>query len=104
MRFRVLALTCILLITGCATGYQKYSWAGGYKDKSVGDNKYLVEYYGNGTTSPQTVDEFWNKRASEVCPNGFNVLEEAGGANQGSFTSGTTTFSHPWKKATISCK
>ena len=95
-----LALSC----TACATGYQQYTWSGGYKDKELGDGKYLVEYFGNGTTSQHTVAMFWGQRANELCPNGFEILDDEDGQNSGSFTSGSTSFSHPWKKATIKCK
>ena len=99
----VLIICCCIFMSACAASYQKYTWSGGYKDQDLGDGKYLVEYYGNGTTSSQTVDMYWKQRADEVCPSGFKLLDEKDGKNTGSFTSGATTFSHPWKKATIEC-
>ena len=102
MKYYTFLAVILSFVSGCATGYQKYTWSGGYKDKLVGENEYLVEYYGNGTTSPQTVESFWNQRASEICPNGFEIIDNKEGESSGSF--GATTFSHPWKKARIKCQ
>lgn len=104
MKLNTFLIICSMLVSGCATGYQKHTWSGGYKDSMVGENEYFVEYYGNGTTSPQIVESFWNQRASEICPSGFDIIENREGENSGSFTNGATTFSHPWKKATIRCR
>jgi len=100
---KLTALTLIALLTSCATGYQPYTWSGGYKDTKIEENKFQVEYYGNGTTSPQALETYWNQRAQELCPNGFDILQENNGANQANFGTGTS-FQHPWKKATIQCK
>jgi hypothetical protein len=97
-------LLCACL-SACATGYQKYSLTGGYKDKDLGDGKYLVEYYGNGTTSEETVEEYWSQRASELCPSGFETLDTENGANDGGFlVGGAVSIAHPWKKSVIHCR
>lgn len=104
MKFLALITGCILL-SGCATGYQAYTWSGGYKDKALGKNHYLVEYYGNGTTSIEMLNMFWNTRAVELCPNGYDVVDENKGKTDGGiFLGGVTSIDHPWLKAEIQCK
>jgi len=63
-------LFVVLILSGCATGYQKYGWTGGYKEKPLGENKYELTYQGNGTTSYATVSEYWHRRAKELCNDG----------------------------------
>ncbi len=103
MKYIGIILT-VSLLGGCATGYQAHTWSGGYKDKEIGTDHYYVEYLGNGTTSRETVNAYWGKRASELCPNGYNELSPKTGEND-SFAMGTAgvTFDHPWEKAEIKC-
>lgn len=104
MKFVAIITGCIFL-TGCATGYQAHTWSGGYKDKKLDDNHYLVEYYGNGTTSVEMLKEFWGKRASELCPNGYDALDENNGKTDGGiFLGGIVSIAHPWLKSEIQCK
>ena len=103
MKF-IVSITGCLFLAGCATGYQSHTWSGGYKDKELGENHYRVEYYGNGTTSTKMLKQFWDKRASELCPNGYTeISSELGKSN--SYAAGTSgvSFNHPWKKSEIKC-
>ncbi|MBU2987136.1 hypothetical protein KO528_17350 [Saccharophagus degradans] len=101
---KIIIVSICLILCSCATGYQKYSWAGGYKDKDLGDGVHLVEYFGNGTHTPATVEMYWLQRANEICSNGFEVIEGEDGANEGAaFSGGAMSIAHPWKKAKIKC-
>lgn len=97
-------------ISGCVTGYQAYTWSGGYKDKSLGDGKYYVEYLGNGSTSTELVLQRWEQRSSELCPNGYEIISNSAGENSGTTAGmvGTTvipiSFSHPYIQGEIQCK
>jgi hypothetical protein len=102
---RLILCTFFIVLVGCATGYQKHTWSGGFKDKKIDENHYMVEYYGNGTTSRETVEDFWQKRASELCPSGFSIVESITGANDGGiFVGPAVSIKHPWKKSEIKCK
>jgi len=84
--------------------HRRYTWSGGYKDTDLGEGKYLVEYFGNGTVSRATVEAFWERRANEVCPKGFDLVRDEKGKNDGGiFVSPAVTIDHPWKKAVIKC-
>jgi len=94
----------IILLTACATGYQPHTWSGGYKDKQIGEDHYYVEYFGNGTTSAETVNLYWDRRAKELCPNGYTeVISKEGKNNSVAVGTAGVSFDHPWKKAEIEC-
>jgi hypothetical protein len=104
MKYLALITGCVLL-TGCATGYQAHTWSGGYKDKELGENNYMVEYYGNGTTSTEMLKTFWSKRALELCPNGYDVMGENKGKSYGCiFLCFISSIDLPVLKADIQCK
>lgn len=79
IQLRMLFLLLILVHAGCVTQYQPYGVTGGYEDKKIGDNKYMVEFQGNGYTSHSTVLSYAKRRALELCQqNGYEnyqVLE-----------------------------
>jgi hypothetical protein len=54
-------------MAGCATPYKEYGSMGGYSDRNLGNGKYLVKFVGNGFTSPEIVQQHWDRRASELC-------------------------------------
>ena len=71
----------IILISGCAaTPYQPMSTStkpvGGYLDKKVGPNEYHLQYSGNGFSKIETIITYWNQRANELCPKGFDLLDQ----------------------------
>lgn len=100
----VVAIFLTTLLTACATGYQAHTWSGGYKDQKLSEGHYYLEYLGNGTTSRETVNAYWDRRANELCPSGYTELSSKVGEND-SVAVGTAgvTFDHPWKKAEIKC-
>lgn len=58
--------TTIFGITGCATMYQSLGMTGGYTDKQLGPDKYLVTFNGNGFTSPMRASDFALMRGAEL--------------------------------------
>lgn len=54
-------------LVGCATGYKAKGYSGGYYDRKMGANKWLVGFSGNGYTSRSTAQEYAFKRAEELC-------------------------------------
>lgn len=76
MKTKILALLVVMLGTGCATGYGPDGWSGGYYDRKVGKNKYLVGFNGNGYTSTKTAQGYAFQRAEELCQEqGFSNFE-----------------------------
>lgn len=64
----VLLAALPLLLAGCATvtPYQPRGYTGGYQERQVGENRYYVEFFGNGKTSRDTVMVYWLHRCAEL--------------------------------------
>ena len=103
-------LSILVFLVSCTTGYKKHSWDGGYKDEDLGNGKFKVEYFGNGTTSQELVLERWHQRSSELCPDGYSVIKsetKEEEINTAFFSGGVLVpFStvHPEAKGEIQCK
>lgn len=73
IRFTI-ATFIVLLLSACAaaTPYQADGgfWGnglGGYKDKKLADKRYWIRFIGNGFTELNTVENYWHRRATELC-------------------------------------
>jgi hypothetical protein len=69
-RFLSAAVPLMLILSGCATGYQQKSmwWDGlGYTDEKIGDGVYRVTYLANAITPPESTMKYWHARARELC-------------------------------------
>lgn len=75
----ILLSLVLVLITSCATTYQRSGFAGGYESYQVSDNIYMVTFSGNGYTSNQQAWLFFLTRAAEIAReagySGFYVIE-----------------------------
>jgi hypothetical protein len=69
-------LCSVIFILGCATEYGPSGLLGGYKAKVLADGNIELIFSGNRATSTQTISLYWDRRASELCPNGYIVLEK----------------------------
>lgn len=68
------------LAKGDPTPYQPFGVAeGGYADWHVAGDIYHVEFAGNLDTSHETIIEYWNRRAKELCvENGYTDFKQLG--------------------------
>jgi hypothetical protein len=62
----VIGLAVVLLLQGCATGYQPLSARGGYSERRIADDIYEVVFSGNGKTPKATVDRYFIYRCAEL--------------------------------------
>ena len=72
-------IAVLVLLCACATPYQPRQQAmpaGGYQEEQLDDGVYLVHFSGNGHSKLDTVIRYWNRRALELCPAGFTLLEQ----------------------------
>ncbi|CAG1014460.1 hypothetical protein ANAEL_04985 [Anaerolineales bacterium] len=67
IHLRLAALAITTLISACATPYQASGMTGGYEERKLGDGRYWLKFLGNGYTEPQTVEQYWSRRAGELC-------------------------------------
>lgn len=87
-------LMLVSLLTSCATPYQPEGLRGGYSDVSVGSNKYLVSFRGNGYTGPTTVYQYALQRAKELCNEkgftDFQILDKESVSQDYQYNGGTS--------------
>jgi hypothetical protein len=82
---------------------------GGYEEKKLSEGRYWLKFLGNGFTSPETVREYWNRRAGELCGGrSFKEGASAGYDTKTSFVvlaSGAypTTDRYPVVQGTVEC-
>lgn len=55
-----------LALGGCATSYGPHGMTGGYKERQLDDNTYIVSFFGNGHTGGQQVWNYWIYRCAEL--------------------------------------
>ncbi|WP_075186199.1 CC0125/CC1285 family lipoprotein [Teredinibacter haidensis] len=73
MKYLVLIMCFTLL--GCTTAYGPNNLTGGYKEKKLDENSYIVSFFGNGYTSEQQVWNYWIYRCAELTiEKGFEVF------------------------------
>lgn len=64
------------MVVGCATAYQPKSYTGGFEDINLGQGKHEITFFGNGYSKKNQLQYYNKKRSAELCPNGFNLLNE----------------------------
>jgi len=86
----ILALGAVLVLSGCATGYQSTGLTGGYSDTQLAPDVYRVVFRGNGYTAPERAQDFALLRASELTlQRGFTcfaIIDERHSTSPSSFT------------------
>lgn len=63
---RIAILFAALILTGCATPYQRVGFTGGYSETQLGENIFQVSFRGNGYTSCERASDFSLLRAAEL--------------------------------------
>lgn len=69
------------LCCGCRTPYQSMGFTGGYRDQQIGPNEYEITVKVNGFTDRGTALEYLHRRADELCPAGYDIMDRAAGDN-----------------------
>lgn len=59
-------VTLCLILSACTTPYGPNGLTGGYQDKKIDDDSYIVSFYGNGHTREQQVWNYWIYRCAEL--------------------------------------
>lgn len=99
----------LILITGCATPYQKMGCLGGFEDTHLKDNIYYVNVQTNAFTGQVTAMQYFHRRAKEIClENGYTDYrifnERDTSMIAGSYGSGTiSTANKPGFAGYVEC-
>jgi hypothetical protein len=65
--YTVVCLVGVIVLSSCATPYQKAGFRGGYTNFETQPGVYYVSFKGNGYTSKETVIQYWHRRVAEIC-------------------------------------
>lgn len=65
----------LLTLASCATPYQQMGYRGGYSDRRIAENTYVIRARVNGFTGEDTAVEYAHRRAGELCPAGYDVID-----------------------------
>ena len=96
-RYFVIIAFVALFIHGCATGYKRDGFTGGYSDIQLDENVFKVSFKGNGYTSGTRAADFTLLRCAELAlENGFKYF---GIVSEESYTS-TSSYTTPTKTRT----
>ena len=79
--------------------------SGGYEDKLLENGNYWVKYQGDGSQTYEGVLEYWKRRASELCSEGYETLrlEKDFFVNTNYGTAATTYHTWPSWDGEIKC-
>lgn len=78
----IFCVVAMLGLTGCLgpTKYADEGWTGGYKQTEIEPGIWRVSFFGNGFTTPETVQTFWLYRCAELAlqngADGFEVVSD----------------------------
>jgi hypothetical protein len=83
-----------MLVSGCATGYQRQSWTGGYTDMKLQDDIFKVSFKGNAYCHQERAEDFVLLRSAEVAiENGYKyfiIIDERSATRTSTYTTPVT--------------
>ena len=90
----VLVLLLCLGLVGCATGYARRGWTGGYSDMKIQDDVFRVAFSGNAYIGRGRVEDYTLLRSAEVTlENGYKyfiIIDERSATSTSSYTTPVT--------------
>ncbi len=83
-----------MLVSGCATGYQRQGWTGGYSNLKIQDDIFKVRFRGNAHCGMDRAVDFTLLRCAEVAlENGYRyfiIIDEQAGTRTSAYTTPVT--------------
>lgn len=98
-----------LVSCGCATTYQPMGLTGGYEESVISPGVYELYFLGNGATNKKSVEEYWHRRASELCGGEYaheyttTTRKLSGGAAYAGGTLVPFSVSYPQLRGIVTC-
>ncbi len=87
-----------LLVSGCATGYQRQGWTGGYTNMKIQDDIFKVSFRGNAYCGQGKAEDFVLLRSAEVAlENGYKyfvIIDEKSRTRTSAYTTPVTAQTH----------
>ena len=94
MKKLIYLFVMVVLLSGCATGYQRQGFTGGYTDMKLQDDIFKVSFRGNAYCHQERAEDFVLLRSAEVAlENGYKyfiIIDEKSRINTSSYTTPVT--------------
>lgn len=92
-----------MMAAACATPYQASGFRGGYEDRDLGGGRWMISVEVNSYTSRSTAAEYTYRRAGELCPYGFDLIDADRSSRNfyASFDGGKTVQNMPKSSAML---
>ena len=104
MRIKLSSLFLLIILTGCATGYQSTGLTGGYSSTQLDENVFRVFFRGNGATDMERATDFTLLRSAELAiENGFKyfiIIDEHQDEKISTITTPTTVNTNSYANTT----
>ena len=67
-----------IIVYGCATPYQSEGIVGGYDEEEISPGVYELEFRHSIYTGERTVQQYWHRRAGELCggEGSYRIIED----------------------------
>jgi hypothetical protein len=92
----IVALSALVVLAGCATGYQAQSFSGGFSETQLDTNVFKVTFKGNGYTHSERAEDFALLRSAEITlKHGFThfaIVDGRQSADYGVMTTPTQSY------------
>lgn len=70
-----IVIAALVAALASATPYQEKGFRGGFETTDLGGGRYMISVEVNGYTNRNTAIEYTYRRAAEVCPAGYDVVD-----------------------------
>jgi len=95
MRHLITFILIVLIVQGCATGYKKVGFKGGYSEIQLDENVFKVSFRGNAYTGREKASDFALLRCAELAlEKGFEyfaIIEATNSTSTSTYKTPTTT-------------
>lgn len=91
IRSKIIMVVILLFSTGCATGYHRQGWTGGYNESQLQEDTFRVSFKGNAFVDKETVQDYLLLRCAEITiDHGFDYFVILGEENSTAVSNHTT--------------
>jgi hypothetical protein len=92
----VVLLMVPLVLTGCATSYQKSGFTGGFSETQLGEDLFQVSFRGNGYTGHERATDFTLLRSADIAiAHGFKyftIVDSEKSSSESTYTTPTNSY------------
>ena len=91
IKIKMIVASVLLFSAGCATGYQRQGWSGGYSESQLQEDTFRVSFKGNAFVDKERVQDYLLLRCAEITiDHGFDYFIILGEEDSTAVSSYTT--------------